>query len=258
MCVYAFAINPNEKYKFVLMGNRDEFYERESIPAHFWEDFPDILAGKDKKAGGTWLGINKNNGKIAFLTNYRDPKKFDSQKASRGLIVRNFLTSPASIQRFLIEFYAMQSAYNPFNLIFGTVDNLFYYSNVIGGVKNLTKGVYTLSNAFLDTNWYKTEKLKSYLLKILQNQNIDVNEVFSYLEDKEKADDNLLPDTGVGYEKEKLLSSIFIESETYGTVFSYFILIDSKNNVSFYEKDQLNNKISKFKFQIRISKDNKS
>ena len=68
MCLILFTINPTSKYKLILAANRDEFYDRPAEPAAFWKSDPDLLAGKDLKKGGTWLGITKS-GRFAAITN---------------------------------------------------------------------------------------------------------------------------------------------------------------------------------------------
>ncbi|KAA0257953.1 NRDE family protein [Deferribacter autotrophicus] len=248
MCIYAFAVNPNKNYKFILVGNRDEFYDRKALPAHFWKEYLNLLAGKDLKEQGTWLGITKT-GKIAFLTNYRNPTLIKHNAPSRGFIVKNFLTSDVPIQKYATELYSRKDIYNGFNLVFGTINDLYYYSN-IGGLNKINEGTHTLGNAFLDTKWPKCKKLENYLNTILYSDKIDLNTIFNYLEDETKADDSELPDTKIGYEKEKLLSSIFVKSDTYGTIFSYFIYVNKDNQVFFAEKDQLSNKITTYKFTI--------
>ena len=45
------------RFKLIVASNRDEFLDREADPLHFWNDAEcDIVAGTDKKQGGTWLG----------------------------------------------------------------------------------------------------------------------------------------------------------------------------------------------------------
>ncbi|WP_424200691.1 NRDE family protein, partial [Trichococcus sp.] len=57
MCLISMQLSQHASYKLMLVANRDEQYDRPSLPAHFWLDHPNILAGKDLSAHGTWLGI---------------------------------------------------------------------------------------------------------------------------------------------------------------------------------------------------------
>ncbi len=72
MCLLLLAIKAHPNYKLILAANRDEYYDRPTAPAAFWEEAPCLMAGRDLRAGGTWLGITKN-GRIGAITNYRDP-----------------------------------------------------------------------------------------------------------------------------------------------------------------------------------------
>ncbi|MBN2694184.1 NRDE family protein, partial [bacterium] len=60
MCTIFVGVNQNREYPLVIIGNRDEFTDRPSMHASFWEKYPHILAGKDLKEGGTWMGITKH------------------------------------------------------------------------------------------------------------------------------------------------------------------------------------------------------
>ena len=71
MCLILFAWRAHARYELVLAANRDEFHDRPAAPAGFWPDAPDILAGRDLEAGGTWLGITRSR-RFAALTNYRE------------------------------------------------------------------------------------------------------------------------------------------------------------------------------------------
>ena len=86
MCLILFALNAHPKYSLVLAANHDEFYPRPTAAAEFWTDAPELLAGKDLTAGGTWLGITKQ-GRFAAVTNYRDPSAPIGVK-SRGRLTR--------------------------------------------------------------------------------------------------------------------------------------------------------------------------
>lgn len=55
---------------------------RPTKEAHFWDDAPEILAGRDLKGGGTWLGITKT-GRFALLTNFREVTSSIKHETSR-------------------------------------------------------------------------------------------------------------------------------------------------------------------------------
>src|SRR5215203_6440835 len=98
MCVIFFAYNQHPEYPLILLANRDEFYARPTERADFWQDFPEIFAGRDLVHGGTWLGIT-TRGRFAAVTNYRDPAA--TGKFSRGNLVGDFLKSGDSVEDYL-------------------------------------------------------------------------------------------------------------------------------------------------------------
>jgi uncharacterized protein with NRDE domain len=121
-------------------------------------------------------------------------------------------------------------------MIIGDLNRLFYFSNR-GEMRELSPGLYGLSNRVLDTPWPKTERGKK-AMKLLLTRKDDPGpeDIFAILKDRSKPDDNELPDTGVGLEWERILSSIFITSPIYGTRSSSVIMIDRKNHVMFIER----------------------
>lgn len=86
MCLIALAYKVHPHYPLVLAANRDEFRARPADAAHWWNDDPDILAGRDRQAGGTWLGVHRS-GRLAALTNHRDLRRPMRQGPSRGGLV---------------------------------------------------------------------------------------------------------------------------------------------------------------------------
>jgi uncharacterized protein with NRDE domain len=235
MCLIVFANNILEDYKLIFAANRDEFYNRPSEQAEFWNEYPDLLAGKDLQAGGTWMGITKQ-GKFAAITNFRDLKSHRTDAPSRGNLTIDFLVNNISALDYYNSLKETLNQFNGFNLIFGTVDDLFYLSNKIEGLKKLESGLHGISNAILDTPWPKVEKSKRQLQNLIEQKNIHPWEILNLLDDTSLAKDEELPDTGVGIELERMLSPIFIKSKEYGTRSSTIVTVDKNNNVRFVEK----------------------
>jgi uncharacterized protein with NRDE domain len=237
MCVIFFAYKFHPKYPLILLANRDEFYERPTEEAHFWQDFPNIFAGKDLVHGGTWLGITKS-GRFAAVTNYRDPNA-PKGEISRGDLVSDFLKGNESVEKYLQKIQTNANEFSGFNLLVGEIneqnDEIGYYSNRENKIKFLKAGIYGLSNHLLDTPWRKVEKGKAELSTLLQNDELCKDKFFELLKDKTLADDKDLPETGIGYEREKLLSAIFIETPIYGTRSSSLMLIDDDFKISLDE-----------------------
>lgn len=237
MCIISFHYQQHPKYKLIIVANRDEFYKRPTKEAHFWPDYPDLLAGRDLEANGTWLGINKN-GRLAALTNYRDIKYFDNVgKRSRGEIVTNFLTGSTDAKTYLKQLHEIRHEYNGFNIIVGSADELYYYGNEQGKITKIEPGTHSLSNELLNSPWPKVERAKNLLSTYVTNNiNIDTEQLFAQLNDNQIAEDDALPNTGVGLELERLLSPIFIRTDDYGTRSSTVLLISHDNEIEFIER----------------------
>lgn len=235
MCLVLFAFKMHPRYPLVLAANRDEFYDRPTAAADFWPEAQDVLAGRDLKDGGTWLGITKR-GRLAALTNYRDPSSVKDNAPSRGWLVRNYLIGREEPEEYLRNRAEASREYNGFSLIVGDCSRMCYFSNR-GDLQTLPPGLYGASNRLLDTPWPKVDRGKKILGKIVTGTDVlDVEDLFDLLTDRMKPDDDLLPDTGVGIEWERILSSIFISSPEYGTRSSTVILIDAKGHCTFVER----------------------
>lgn len=234
MCLINFSFHAHQRYKLVIAANRDEFYKRPTEKAHYWNDEPDILAGRDLLQMGTWLGVTKT-GRIAALTNFRDPSMPEAGKLSRGALVRDFLTTDEAPEVFFHSLAAED--YTGFNLIAGTADELFYYNNIDKRLSAIHNGVHGLSNHFLNTPWPKVIKGKNQLDRYLsEHEELDLGQIFELLADAEQADETDLPNTGVGLEFEKMLSPMFIKTADYGTRSSTIVAVDVENNLTFAER----------------------
>ncbi len=234
MCITVFALNAHPNYKLIMIFNRDEDKSRESEPIHWLNN--NILAGMDEKEGGSWFGITRR-GRIAYLTNFRDPESFDENKRSRGLIVKSFLNSEESSVDFLNRLLDKVYEYNPFNLIVGeSPERLYYFSSVNLNIVKIEDGVHGLSNGLIDEPWPKVEKLKKGFKEVINETEIDVNRLFDILSDRESFPFEMLPDTGVGGELEVKLSPIFVDFNGYGTISSTVLLVDKDNGVALRER----------------------
>ena len=235
MCLILFAWEMHPNFPLVLAANRDEFYERPSAPADFWDDAPGLLAGRDLRDGGTWLGITRG-GRVAALTNYRDPASVKAGAPSRGGLVSDYLRSRESPEAYLDRIAPDADRFNGFNLLVGDTEEIFCFSNR-GVRERLEPGIYGLSNHLLDTPWPKVAQGKRVLKALLQQEEVLLPEaLFALLTDRTWPPDDRLPDTGVGLEWERILSPLFIESPAYGTRSSTVLLIDRKGSVTFIER----------------------
>jgi len=238
MCVIFVAYKIHPDRPLLLLANRDEFYERATAPAGEWADSPNIFAGRDLVGGGTWLGIT-NNGRVAAVTNYREPGA-PKGATSRGLLVADFLKSELPASDYMRQVEARQNNYSGFNLFVGEFhaggSELFYFSNRGGAVRQLEPGVYGLSNHLLDTPWPKVRRGTRRLGQLIRHPDLEPQMFFDILADDVLADDTDLPDTGVGYEIEKALSAIFIRTPGYGTRSSTVVTFDRSGTGQLIER----------------------
>ena len=235
MCLIFISFQEHPSYKLIVAANRDEFHRRKTAAADFWKDYPNILGGRDLEANGTWLGVSRS-GKISLLTNYRDPQHINPSAPSRGHLVSDFLEDNVAAEPYMKAVESRGKQYNGYNLIAGTADKLWYHSNYAPGTQSIAPGLHGLSNHLLDTPWPKVERGKQLLEPILKQKRIEPSKIFEFLYDDHVAADNQLPDTGVGLERERALSSMFIKSPDYGSRCSTVVLIDRQNHLLFSER----------------------
>jgi uncharacterized protein with NRDE domain len=233
MCLILIAWHGNAKYPCVIAANRDEFYSRPTAAAHWWDTEPPILAGKDLVAGGTWLGMTRS-GRFAALTNYRDSQPRREPAPSRGTLVTSILKSTSNIDESLAYLRDVGASYSGFNLIFCDGERLAVYESVRGTGRELSAGIYGLSNHLLDTPWPKVEHAKSRLSKALSDLS-DSGPALALLRDDTPAPDDQLPRTGVSLQWERLLSSAFVRAPDYGTRCSTLVRIDQQRRACFDE-----------------------
>jgi uncharacterized protein with NRDE domain len=236
MCLILLAYEAHPDYRLILAANRDEFFSRPTAPAAFWEEAPHILAGRDLKAGGSWLGMTRS-GRIAAITNYRAPRAERKDAPSRGGLVSGFLSSAMTVAEYLAFLKREGSRFNGFNLIFGDRSRICWFSNRDESPRLLEPGIHGLSNHLLDTPWPKVTMGKEAIKRLVSHGKPVLPEtLFSILADRAIAPDDLLPDTGVGIELERFLSPLFISTPAYGTRSSTVILIDREERVTFIEQ----------------------
>jgi uncharacterized protein with NRDE domain len=235
MCLILLALDTHPDYSLIVAANRDEFYERPTAPAAFWDDAPSVLAGRDLKAGGTWLGIDRH-GRLAAVTNYRQGQREPEAPRSRGHLVSDYLTAAIDGRDHVARVERDAALYNGFNLIAGDAGALFYFSNREGRARALGRGVYGLSNHLLDSPWPKVTSGKTGLTALLAGDGELIPDLFALLADRRPATDDLLPRTGVSAEWERLLSSAFIASKEYGTRSSTVVLVGRDGGGVFVER----------------------
>lgn len=234
MCLILFAQDAHPEYPFVFAGNRDEFYDRPTSVADFWDDAPHVLAGRDRKAGGTWVGVTRH-GHWAVVTNVRDQRPRREDAPSRGHLVADYLKEEPAPDAYLRALEPRAEDFNGFNVLVGTPEKTFYFSNRDGPPRSVPPGVHGMSNAQLNDPWPKVERGTARMKAVLDGE-VEPERLLAILDDREPAPDEDLPDTGVGLETERMLSPPFIDGESYGTRSSTVILMHRSGTLTFAER----------------------
>ena len=242
MCTLLFAWQVDPARPLVVAANRDEFYARPAERASFWQDAPQVLAGRDLQAGGTWLGVTRE-GRFAALTNVREPGRPAPPHApSRGQLVADFLRGDSAPEHYLGGL--RPADYAGFNLVVGFIGfigdraSLWYLSNRAGPARRLGPGVYGVANAALDSPWPKVTRGRERLAALVAGGEPGTRTLLDLLADPTPAADAELPDTGVGLALERMLSPLFIASPVYGTCCSTALAIHRDGALEFCERTQ--------------------
>lgn len=211
MCLIVFSWAPGSGQPLLLLANRDEFHARPTAPLAQWHDLPRVHAGRDLQAGGSWLGIAPQ-GRFAALTNIR--RRESRAGRSRGELVSGYLSGQEAPSDYLRAVALRSRDFNGFNLLAGDAGQLWYLHSADEKPKPVAPGIYALSNAALNTHWPKLVRVRERFSRQLD---ADDEALFGLMRDDWRPPDGYLPDTGVGLVMERMLSSIFIQGERYGT-----------------------------------------
>ncbi len=275
MCLVVFSINQHPRYPLIIAANRDEFFERPTQAVHHWSENPDIIAGRDKVAGGTWLGITKS-GRFAAVTNIRQ-FPMETKPLSRGQLITDFLQSSQSPINHSSQIAANVSHYSGFNLFMGAIksnsqDNnqaspqidLVYAHNADNKAyqpQTITNGIHGISNGLLSDQWRKVTQTQKRFLDAI-NKPFKREDLLEVLRHNERLEDRELPKTGAPKDFEQQLSSAFIPTfevhgKHYGTRSQALITLNQDLKCTYYEV-QLNAQqqlISEKQFVFQITPD---
>lgn len=237
MCLILFSFRAHRHFPLVVAANRDEHFNRPAAAAAFWDDHPEIYGGRDLEKGGTWMGLH-SSGRFAAVTNFREGRPGPAAARSRGELVMDYLAGSAGAPDYLATVAARSDDFNPYCLLAGSPDSLYFLSNRGGSMQTVAPGVHGLSNHLLDTPWPKVVTGKAVMESTRDIDDPDAigAVMFAGLADRKPAADSALPDTGIPRQRERELSPPFILGEQYGTRTSTLLLIHSSGDVFFHEK----------------------
>jgi uncharacterized protein with NRDE domain len=214
MCLLLLALDTVPERPWLLLANRDEFLARESAPADFWSDRPDVFGGRDLVAGGTWLALHRN-GRYAAVTNVRTGK-VQTAPRSRGDLVAEFVDGDTRAADYARAVAARRAQYGPFNLVVGDRTGACFISSIDGEPREMERGVHAFSNGSRADEWPKMRHLRDGFSALISASPADAD-LLDLLADARQPADDELPDTGVGLALERTLAPIFIRGEAYGT-----------------------------------------
>jgi len=228
MCLLVLAWQAHPRYRLIVAANRDEFHERPTAPLAKWPAPENILAGRDLRANGTWLGLDRRR-HFGVITNFRELQRPRPEAPSRGALIPRYLEGEASAATYLSRLEPEAPRYSGFNLLLTDGDSLWYASNRAERfARPLPPGVYGLSNQFLDTPWPKLRRVRRRFDAWLSDPaNASAAELFTLLDDRATATaDEELPQTGIPPEWERVLSAPFVLNPDYGTRCSTVLLLE--------------------------------
>ena len=223
MCLTALGWKPSSRRPLLLAFNRDEYYNRPTEKADFWEDKPHIYGSRDKVMGGTWLACS-TKGRMAALTNFHNREdKGRKFPQSRGEIPVEFCDCNLTAVEFAQQLEERKDDFKGFNVILFDGTSLVYCCNRAsaeeGFYKELPPGVYGLSNHLLDTPWPKVEQTKRTLERVksgLPHEDLVDIIMEEFTNPERVSDPALLPKT-LGEDMERNLSAVFVQGPDYGT-----------------------------------------
>lgn len=234
MCVLFIAWKSHPRYRLVLAGNRDEFRARPTAVLAHWRNRPDVIGGRDLKGGGSWLAA-RADGRFAAVTNFREVP-LSTGPRSRGELVQGFVCGEQPPAAFVQQLDPQAREFGGTNLFAGDDDALWHWSNRGQVARRMAPGLYGLSNGMLADDWPKMRRGREALARVVAASEIDTDAAFALLADRTPGLDHELPDTGVGRDMERTLSSIFIAGNEYGTRASTLLLIGHDGRLQMHEK----------------------
>lgn len=229
MCIAAFALNAHPRWRLVVAANRDEYHDRPAAPLARWTDEAGtpILAGRDLGAGGTWLGVNEQSGRLVLITNYRLPGFPEPHRPSRGALVTGLLTGDDP------EIVPL-APYNPFTLLYvdgagGQLQSNLLSNRPVERRLALPPGIHGVSNGPFERPWPKTRQLCDDLKTWLDEGRDEPDALFAALA-RETPEAVPAPWNGDDGTPEARLAPVFIRDGVYGTRCATVVLVDAEGS----------------------------
>ncbi len=166
MCTLVVLRRPGHDWPLVLGANRDEMIDRPwKAPGRHWPDRPEVVAGLDELAGGSWLGLN-DHGVVAGILNRFGTLGPAPGQRSRGELVLEALDHADARDAAAAIAEINPRAYRPFNMIIADNRDAFWlrHTDASGGVpvtaQTLGPGLAMIAAGDLDET--ETPRLRHY------------------------------------------------------------------------------------------------
>ena len=238
MCLLVLAWHAHPRYRLVVAANRDEYHARAAAPLGRWAPPADLIAGRDLRAGGTWLGVDRAR-RFGVVTNFRELQPARPGAPSRGELIPRYLGGVAGAAQFLADLEPHAAAYSGFNLLLSDGAQLWYGSNRTQPFAHaLAPGVYGLSNELLDTPWPKLLRVKHAFAAWLARPEAPAAALFELLNDRTQAPPEaaLQGSGGLPAQWERVLSAPFVLNSEYGTRCSSVLLAEPDGRLYLAER----------------------
>jgi uncharacterized protein with NRDE domain len=215
MCLIAVAHRVAENFPLVIAANRDEFYDRPALAAAPWRENPNVVGGRDLRAGGSWLAVS-HTARFAAVTNIRGEHR---DGPSRGLLVSNFVLSDLDAIDFVNDID--RHAYAGFHLILGDGTIIAHVTNANDAPPSIVApgSIFAVSNGRPGDDWPKVELAREAMQ--------------SAIETPETLLDFLTTRRGGPIEQEVFVA---VPELGYGTRSSTVIVVDERGDVTFIER----------------------
>jgi uncharacterized protein with NRDE domain len=241
MCLLLLAWQAHARYRLVVAANRDEYHQRPAAPLAKWPPPAQLLAGRDLRAHGTWLGLDRER-RFGVVTNFRELQRTHPGAPSRGALIPRYLGEGARGERSAAGFFAALEPhaheYSGFNLLLTDADSLWYGSNrATPFARALPPGVYGLANELLDTPWPKLQRVRAGFEAWLRAvAPATPAQLFALLADRTPADEALADPGGLPREWQRALSAPFVLHPQYGTRCSTVLLLEPGGSLYLAER----------------------
>lgn len=223
MCLLGIARDAHARYALIIAGNRDEYHWRPTAGADWWPDAGHVFGGRDLLAGGSWLGVSRD-GRIAVVTNHPGRPHASRNAASRGQLVRDFLTGATPARQFIAQVQKAAHRYAGFCLIAGTAGELHGAVSPPGAHPTpwlVPEGVWAISNSPIEAPLPKAAYLEARLEDLLAEPEVRTEDLFAILARREPVGE---PDAGESA-RAWVRRTPFVVGSDFGTRASTVVLI---------------------------------